>query len=126
MDDKSRLDNSTSPDDYAPPDLFEVRITGDRETIARLMRTFKLDVGCRPHPQINADGSVTLLAYANEGRIRELQTAGYRVEQGENVSELGRQRQKEVGQGDRFEGGRIAPRGLGQKPGYLRKGGDGA
>lgn len=105
-----------------PPDLYEVRITGSRETIAKVLREFELDVGCRhAHVEPNPDRTATLLAYASEDRVRELQTAGYKVEKGENVSAVGRRRQEEVGQGDRFEGGRRAPTGLGEKRGSGRK-----
>jgi hypothetical protein len=119
--------NQSQKNDATPPDLYEARITGSRETLAKLMQTFELDVGCR-HPQVeaNPDRTATLLVYSTKDRIRELQEAGYKVETLENVSELGRQRQKEVGQGDRFEGGRVAPRGLGEKPGYGSKGGLGS
>jgi hypothetical protein len=107
--------------EYLPPDLYAARITGSRETLAKLMQEFALDVGCRPHGQLNPDGSATLLAYATEERIAELQAAGYQVERGENVSAIGRERRAEIGKGDRFEGGRIAPRGLGEKPVRDRK-----
>ena len=124
MDDKTQPgdSNQSQRKEEIPPDVYAARITGSRETLARLMQTVQLDVGCR-HPEIeaNPDRSATLLFYATKDRIRELE-ANYKVETLENVSELGRQRQKEVGQGDRFEGGRIAPRGLGQKSNY-RKGG---
>ena len=56
-------------------------------------------------------------AFAPEDQIREIQAAGYSVEVGENVSATARERQAEVGKGDRFEGGRVPPRGLGRKPG---------
>jgi hypothetical protein len=104
------------------PDVYEARITGSRETLTRLIQEFKLDVGCR-HPDIEArpDGTGTLLFYASRERLAELQSAGHHVEQGENVSALGRERQKEVGQGDRFRGGRTAPRGLGGKPGSRKE-----
>jgi hypothetical protein len=107
-----------------PPDLYAARVTGSRETLAKLMQTFELDVGCRhPHVEPNPDRTATLIVYVTDDRIREIQAAGYKVERGENVSALGRERQKEVGEGDRFEGGRVAPRGLGEKPGRDRKGG---
>src|SRR4051812_43498633 len=106
------------------PDLYEVRISGSRETLAKLLREFELDVGCRhPHVTPNPDRSATLLAYVTEDRIRELHAAGYTLERGENVSALGRSRQAEVGTGDRFEGGQQPPRGLGGKqPGGRPKG----
>jgi hypothetical protein len=99
------------------PDLFEVRLTVSREGFAELMQRFPLDLGCRPHIQLNPDGTGTVQAFASEERIRELEAAGYAVERRENVSALGRERQKEVGVGDRFQGGRVLPRGLGLKPG---------
>lgn len=107
-----------------PPDVFAARIRGTRETLARLMEQFAIDVGCRrPHIDVNPDGSGTMLVYASEQRIRELRAAGYHVEQGENASALGRERQAEVGRDDRFQGGRVAPRGLGGKPGRRGEGG---
>lgn len=105
------------PQDESLPDLFEVRITVRGEEFEELMQKYPLDLGCRPHVEMNADGTGTVQAFASTERIRELQTAGYKVEQGENVSATGRERQKEVGTGDRYQGGRIVPRGLGRKPG---------
>lgn len=110
---------SDRPDhENVPPDLYSARITAPRETLMRLTQEFELDLGCRhPDIEVRPDGTGTLLFYATKERLTELQSAGYHVEQGENVSALGRERQKEVGQGDRFRGGRTAPRGLGGKPG---------
>lgn len=109
-------DRSDSSDDERP-DLMAVHITVTRETMPTLLGSFDLDVGDRPIVEPNPDGSGTLLAFADDDMIRRLEAAGYNVEVGENVSEAGRQRQAEVGTGDRFEGGRVVPRGLGAKPG---------
>ncbi len=103
------------------PDLYEVRITVRREQFEELMRKYQLDLGCRPHVERNADGTGTVLAFASAESIRDLQSAGYQVEQGENVSATGRERQKEIGTGDRYQGGRVIPRGLGRKSGGGRK-----
>ena len=109
--------------EYVPPDLYAAQITGSRETVAKVLQEPGLDFGCRPHGKLNPDGSSTLLVYATEERIAQLQSAGYQVERGENVSAIGRERRSEIGKGDRFDGGRSAPRGLGEKPGRDRKGG---
>ena len=106
---------------YSAPDLFESRVTGTREVIEKLMKEPGIDLGCRPHPEVNADGSATLLVYADEARIAELQAAGYSLERGENVSELGRERRKEIGEVYRFEGGRVVPRGMGEKTNRVGK-----
>ncbi|HMG46204.1 MAG TPA: hypothetical protein VK614_01915 [Allosphingosinicella sp.] len=112
------------PEDYGgEPDLFEVRITGSDEELAKMLREFDLDVGCRhAHVDRNPDGSATILVFASEARIADLIGAGYRAERGANASARGRELWREIGRGDRFEGGRIPPRGLGDKGGYEPKG----
>lgn len=105
------------------PDLFAVKIDVTPESLTELLSKFELDVGDRPHVEPTAEGAGRLYAFAPQARIRELEAAGYTVEVGENVSETGRQRMAEVGEGDRFEGGRIPPRGLGHKPGRSGLGG---
>lgn len=109
------------PDNGQPPDLHAVRVAVTRESLPEVLRTFALDVGDRPLVEPQPDGTGTLLAFASEEQVRRLEEAGYRVEVGENLSELGRRRQAEVGTGDRFEGGRVAPRGLGTKRGGTGK-----
>ena len=114
----SRGNKGGSPqDDEVPPDRFAVKISVRPDTFTELIRKVALDVGDRPHIEPAPDGSGTLYAFAPEEQVRELEAAGYTVEVGENVSETGRERMAEVSEGDRFEGGRILPRGLGAKPG---------
>lgn len=114
-DSKAGSARTRSSSDAVQPDLFAVRITVTRESFDSLFKKFELDVGCRPHLHAAPDGTGILTAFATRDRIRELESAGYMVEVGENASELGRRRQEEVGKGDRFEGGRIVPRGLAEK-----------
>ena len=124
MNDQPSDPQQSQPEDEVPPDVFETRISGAREAFPTLIAQFSLDIGCRgPQFERQPDGTFSLIAYANESKIRQLRAAGYKIDQGENVSALGRERQKEVGRGDRFEGGRITPQGRGEKPGYGRKGG---
>lgn len=114
---------SSSPDDGLP-DLYEVRITGAPDAVRALVAKLDLDVGCRhPHVEANRDRTVTLLAFASEAKIADIAAGGVTVERGANVSALGRERQSEVGKGDRFESGKLAPEGLGtlMRPG---EGGD--
>ena len=47
----------------------------------------------------------TVDAIVDEAEIPRLTQLGYRVERHEDVDEVGRQRQREVGQGDRYRGG---------------------
>ena len=55
-------------------------------------------------------------------QIADLRAAGFAVAVGDNESAAGRARQADIGQGDRFEGGRVPPRGIGRKVGG-KKGG---
>lgn len=97
------------------PDVYEAHVTGTRDELQSLLGKFDLDVGCRhAHVTENEDRSLTLLVYASEERIAEISGTGYAVERGENVSALGRERQAEIGKGDRFDGGRSFPKGLGE------------
>jgi hypothetical protein len=98
-------------------DKFAVKISVTPETVTELLRRFDLDVGDRPHVEPIAERRGTLYAFAPQEQIREIEAAGYAIEVGENLSETGRQRMAEVAEGDRFDGGRVSPRGLGRKPG---------
>lgn len=103
-------------DDETPRDVFEVRLTGTGDEIARVLQVPGLDIGCRhPHIVLNADRTETLYLQANAARIEAWRAAGLRVEQGASVFELGRSLQHEIGVGDRFDGGKTAPVGLGVK-----------
>jgi hypothetical protein len=87
------------------PDLI-VRLLGDRD----------LDFGCRPAIRRGPDQGVQVELFATERKLAELRAIpGLTVTVTRNASEEGRRRQHEVGSGDRFEGGRIAPRGLGRQ-----------
>jgi hypothetical protein len=96
------------------PDKFELRVTAPPERLDELFRRFTVDVGCRhPHSERNDDGTLTVLFYASEQLIGEIEAAGYSVTRGENLSAIGRDRQGEIGKGDRFGRGRTHPEGLG-------------
>jgi hypothetical protein len=109
-----------TPAEEVPPDRFSIKVQVRPETLTELLSRFELDVGDRPHVEPAPDGTGTLYAFAPEVQIREIEAAGYVVEVGDNVSEIGRQRMGELAVGDRFEGGRIPPTGLGEKPGRGR------
>ena len=98
-------------------DRFAVRITVDREGARRLTQRTDLDFGDRPHIRPQSENRAILEAFATRSQIAELRAEGYAVAVGANESAAGRARQAEVGRGDRFEGGRVRPNGLGRKVG---------
>ncbi|MGC5225477.1 hypothetical protein ACPW96_23170 [Micromonospora sp. DT81.3] len=76
------------------------------------------DLGCRA-TAVRRDGDYVVDAYLPEGKIdaarnvRAAQNVAIRVV--ENATEVGRQRQQEVGDGNRFAARGEIPRGLGRK-----------
>ena len=106
-------------------DRFAVRISVNRDQARRLTARTDLDFGDRPHLRPQSGDRAILEAFATTAQIDGLRGEGYQVEVGQNVSAAGRERQAELSQGDRFEGGRIAPRGIGRKEGGRRAGGSG-
>jgi hypothetical protein len=71
-------------------------------------------VGCGGQ-KLLPDGTLSMDAYATEDVLDQLKKEGVVFDIIENASEMGRRRQNEVGRGDRFEGGKKAPQGLGKK-----------
>ena len=98
-----------------PGDRFAVTAIVTTEQAAELLARDDFDFGCRPLLHPKPDGTASLDLLVTRKAIDDLQARGHRIEVGENVSAAGRVRQREVGEGDRFEGGRVAPRGVGRK-----------
>lgn len=102
----------TLKEERPPADKYSVRIlTGNRKDAQSLIRDRGLDLV--KTEVLDGDERVQLTFFINEQEIADLRKAGYTLDVGENVSELGLKRQSEVAEGDRFEGGRVAPKGLG-------------
>jgi hypothetical protein len=87
----------------------------DRESLARLLRTQTLDVGPM-HPQPDSE-QIEVHIYADEEQIKELEEECWKLDVRDNLSEAGRERQQEVGEGDRFivRSQLVPPKGLGKK-----------
>jgi hypothetical protein len=114
---RGMTDDPASEPGEPEDDRFAVRITVDREAARRLTQRTDLDFGDRPHIRPQSENRAILEAFATRAQISELRAEGYAVAVGANESAAGRARQAEVGQGDRFEGGRVPPKGLGRKVG---------
>lgn len=95
-----------------PADKYSVSIIiNEQKEAPPLVRERGLDL---VRTEILDDGKrFRLTFFLNEEEIKDLRKSGYSPEVGENVSELGLKRQTEVAKGDRFDGGRVAPKGLG-------------
>jgi hypothetical protein len=104
-------------------DKFAVRVTVTREQAEKLLRRDELDHGDHVRIVEKPDGTGGLDLFVTRAEIETLRAEGYELEVGANLSARGRDRLAEVGQGDRFESGRIPPRGIGRKIGGRGPGG---
>ncbi len=113
--DGSRESNDSSTEREG--DKYAVRIKVTRGQVGELLGRGEFDFGDRPIVTSNADGTGSLDLFVTRAQIEALRAEGYEVAVGLNLSARARERLAEVGQGDRFEGGQIPPRGLGRKIG---------
>lgn len=96
------------------PDLFDAHLIGPSETVLRAIAEHELDVGCRHASVERSEGDVvSVQIFASATQLDAIQGGGLKVERGDNVSALARERFTEVGRGDRYDGGRSFPEGLG-------------
>ncbi len=75
------------------------------QAMADLVKVYQIQVLDHGSHRDKAAGLV-IHAIVEESDIQRLQQAGYSVEQHEDVDATGKARQKEVGQGNRYENGR--------------------
>lgn len=98
------------------PDIFQVVLTApDRASLAQLVRELGLDIDHQHPADEHNIKEVNITAFLTQQQIDEVKSRGWRLRVEKNLSEIGRDRQKEVGKGDRFEKGKVRPKGLGRK-----------
>src|SRR6266568_4552441 len=102
-------------DDERDDDKFAVRVKVTGGQAEKLLRRGGLDFGDRPNIRENPDGTGSLNLFVTRADIETFRAEGYEIEVGANLSARARDRLAEVGQGDRFDGGRIPPQGIGRK-----------
>jgi len=113
MIDTTRISNNTYGKQPENDVFLTVLYAPDQESLAHLLRKELLDVGpmyTRPDSK-----EIEVHLYATEKQIKKLQKNDWKLDVRDNLSDVGRKRQEEVGKGDRFEGGKIPPKGLGKK-----------
>jgi hypothetical protein len=98
---------------YVYEDKFSVQLhIRDKKILAELVERYVLDL-----VEVNETDKLNFQAvvYATKKQITALEQEKVEMKVGENQSEIGRSRQKEVSNEDRFKGGKIPPKGLGIK-----------
>lgn len=98
-------------------DIFAVRAAVTRDQALELVQRGGFDYGDRPHWAEGPEGTGRLDLFVSQAQIDGLRAEGIEVDVESNQSARARERLSEIGEGDRFEGGRIPPTGLGRKIG---------
>ena len=103
-------------DDLLNRKAYNIAIhASDVESLGKLIHDYPLDYGCRPRPVPQEDGSFVVHAFVTpQEALDDLRQSGYRVEVLAEVDLFSPPGEDMVGQGDRFEGGKVTPRGLGE------------
>jgi hypothetical protein len=91
---------------------LEAIIRVPNEESLRALFARPLDFGCRPTVIREPAGGFTVPVIGTAAELERLRRDGIEM----TVREL-RERPTDVGEGDRFQGGRVAPRGFGRKVG---------
>jgi len=98
----------------APTKSYRIFVeTSPHETV-RNLGGFHLAHCCMPQPQRDADGTQRLHALASGATIAALRNAGRKVHVLADATAEGKRAQKHIGKGDRFQGGRRGPSGVGK------------
>ena len=105
------------PGEEQDGDIFAVRARVTEDQAVELIGRGGFDYGDRPHFTKSADGSGSLDLFVSKAQIKRLGDDGIQVEVVNNQSARARERMAEVGEGDRFDGGRVRPTGIGRKIG---------
>jgi hypothetical protein len=107
----------TDSEASTPADIFLVSVVAtDRESLRVVLQDPVIDLGCRPHVRSIGDDALQFDAFIDENKLRELRDLpGFTISVLRNASASGRERQREVGTGDRFAGGATVPHGFGEK-----------
>ena len=95
-------------------DIFAARVRATEAQVHELVGR-GLDHGDRPHFGDVHEGKGQLDLFLTRDQIEALRGEGYEVEIASNQSARQRERLAELEQGDRYEAGRIPPKGLGRK-----------
>ena len=93
---------------------FRVLLEVSPHESLRNMRGFRLDHCCMPQPPTDQSGTQRLHAFATGATVQALRKAGRKVKVLADADAEGKRAQKQIGKGDRFEGGHRAPSGVGK------------
>ena len=86
----------------------------DQKALFSILSKAKLSLDCGS-PRRDGEGNFIVTAYGNLTEANKATKLGYKFELDKNFEKTLKLRQKEITKGDPFQGGKIAPKGLGIK-----------
>ena len=96
-------------------DVVKIKIwVPDQTALSHVLSTARVELDCGA-PKRDSDGNFAITVYADPAEAKKIQALHYRQESDEKYGEVLKQRQQEVSQTDRFQGGKVKPEGLGVK-----------
>lgn len=99
------------PEAPAVPERLEGLVRLSDEKAVRELLSRPLDFGCRPTVIRESDGGFSVPVIGSAQALERLRADGFDL----RVVDPPADRRKHVGDGDRFEGGNVVPRGFGRK-----------
>ena len=85
-----------------------------QKALSEILSAAKVDLNCGS-PKRDSDGNFIVTLFATKAEAAKVAALGYRHEMDENYGDVLEQRQQQVSKTDRFQGGRVKPKGLGIK-----------
>ena len=103
--------------DEREDDIFAVRLRVTPDQARSLVESGDYDAGDHPRFELERDGMGRLDLFMSRAQANELRGRGIELEIASNQSSRARARIAELVEGDRYEGGKVTPRGIGRKVG---------
>ena len=110
-------EDTRPPGEERDDDTFAVRARVTEERALELIARGGLDYGDRPHFSRGSDDMGRLDLFLSRAQIKSLEGDGVEIEVVNNQSARMRERIAELDEGDRYEGGKVRPTGIGRKIG---------
>lgn len=107
----------TGDADELDGDIFAVRVRVTPEQARELLESGEYDAGDHPRITQHPDGAGSLDLFVTQAQAGAIRERGMAVDVSTNQSSRARARIAELGEGDRYEGGKVTPRGIGRKIG---------
>lgn len=103
--------------DERDDDVFAVRLRVSPDQARALVESGEYDTGDHPRFAPDRDGTGRLDLFMTRRQADDLRGRGIELEVVSNQSSRARARVAELGEGDRYEDGKVTPRGIGRKIG---------